>query len=390
MSATPLRSQSTRVRLLRLAAAIVAPALLFGAAASARADDAATAKAAAEAAKIVEAHRGSPEFWAPPAFDATPARGKTVWWISDYKTNILKQWALQGETAAAEAGLKFHLYDGGGSVPEQVRGFELAIAAKADAIVLGTGYPAVAFTAQVAQAKAAGIPVFSINSHPLGPDAPPRVEGHVADISYDYPAAGRLLADWFVADSGGKGHVLLVDITGLPSAGWTLDGFRAETKRLGVPVTISEAATSLGPSVQTDLANLAGTSLLRDPTIGYIIPPFDDFALFIQTGLSQAGASGAKVKTAGFNAVLTQVGNLKRGGTQLAIDLGGPNQWFSYAVIDNVLRVLSGQPAIHDYKIGYKVFDHENTQSIDATKEVATDWYGVDYGARFKELWGAK
>lgn len=381
-------SPITALRVPRFLAAAALAITLPLAASFAQAEDKPAGVAEAEA--IVKAHLGTPEFWAPPSFDSTPARGKTVWWISDYKTNILKQWAILGEKAAADGGLKWHLYDGGGSVPEQVRGFELAIAAKADAIVLGTGYPAAAFAAQVAKAKAAGIPVFSINSHPIGPDASPKVPGHVADISYNYPDAGKLLADWFVADSAGKGHVLLVDITGLPSAGWTLEGFRAEVKRLGVDAKISEAATSLGPSVQTDLANVASTAVLRDPSIGYIIPPFDDFALFVQTGLAQSGARGAKVKTAGFNAVLTQVTNLKRGGTPLKIDLGGPNPWFSYAVIDDVLRVLSGQPAIHDYKIGYKIFDHENTQSIDTTKEVDTDWYGVDYPAKFKAIWGVK
>ena len=275
-------------------------------------------------------------------------------------------------------------------MPEQVRGFNLAVAAKADAIVLGTGYPADAFAAQVAQAKAAGIPVFSINSHPLGPDAPPRVNGHTADVTYNYPDAGRLLADWFVADSGGKGHVLLVDVTGLPSSGWTLQGFKDEVKRLGAPVKISEASSSLGPNVQSDLANIARTAILRDPSIDYIIPPFDDFSLFVQTGLAQAGPAGAKVKTAGFNAVLTQVGNLKRGGTPLKIDLGGPNQWFSYAVIDDVLRSLTGQQIIYDYKIGYKVFNHDNAEKLDVTKEVATDWYGVDYADLFKKVWGGK
>ncbi len=344
-----------------------------------------------EARAIVEAHRANPTFWAPPAFDAAPARGKTVWWISDSNTNILKQWAILGQQAAEDAGLNFKLFDAtGGAVPEQVRGLDLAIAAKADAIVIGTGYPAVAFAAQVAAAKAAGIPVFSINSHPTGPDAPANVDGLIADVSYDYPGAGKLLADWFVADSGGKGHVLLVDITGLPSAGWTLEGFRAEVARLKVDAKISEAASSLSPAIQTDLANTARTALLRDPDIGYIIPPFDDFALFVQTGLTQAGPAGAKVKTAGFNAVLTQVTNLKTGGTPLAIDLGGPNQWFSYAVIDNVLRALTGQEIVRDYNFGFKVFDHENTQGIDTTKEVSTDWYGADYAALFKEVWGVK
>ena len=85
-----------------------------------------------------------------------------------------------------------------------------------------------------------------------------------------------------------------------------------------------------------------------------------------------------------------RVTNLKRGGTQLGIDLGGPNQWFAYAVIDDVLRQLTGQPIIHDYKIGYKVFTHDNTQSIDSTKEVSKDWYGVDYAELFKPIWGIK
>jgi len=372
-------------------AGVFAVALAFVTVSPTRADDdAAAAKAATEAQAIIDAHLGTPEFWAPPAFDASPAHGKTVWWITDFTVNILKQWAQLGEKAAEDSGLQVHLYDARGSVPEQVRGFGLATAAKADAIVLATGYPAVVFAPQVAAAKKAGIPVFSIVSHPLGADTDPKVDGLVADVSYDYPASGRLLADWFVADSKGKGHVLLIDIPGLLSAQWSLDGFRDEVKRLGAPVNISNAASSLGPSIQADLANVASTAILRDPTINYIIPPFDDYALFVQNGLSQAGAAGKNVKTAGFNAVLTQVTNLKRGGTQLGIDLGGPNQWFAYAVIDDVLRQLTGQPIVHDYKIGYKVFTHDNTQSIDSTKEVSKDWYGVDYAELFKPIWGIK
>lgn len=381
----PLSFDFTRTRRQWLGTALLGVTLLLPFSAAA-----ADATGVAEAQAIVDKHLGTPEFWAPPSFDIAAAKGRSVWWITDQKTNILKQWSLGGEEAAGVAGLKFHLFDAGNSVPEQVRGFDLAIAAKADAIVLGTGYPADAFAAQVGAAHKAGIPVFTINSHPLGPDAPAKIEGHVADVSYDYPGAGKLLADWFVADSGGKGHVLLVDIPGLPSAGWTLDGFRAEVKRLKSEVTVSEAASSLGPSIQTDLANVASTAILRDPGIGYIIPPFDDFALFLQQGLAQSGLAGAKVKTAGFNAVLTQVTNLKHGGTPLKIDLGGPNQWFSYAVIDDVLRALTGQPVIHNYRIGFKIFNHDNTQSIDTGKEVATEWYGVDYAAAFKTVWGLK
>ena len=89
------------------ASAAALTALVLFAAAPSRADDA--APGVKEAQGIVDAHLKTPEFWAPPAFDASKARGKSVWWISDYKTNILKQWAIQGEKAAADAGLNFHL-----------------------------------------------------------------------------------------------------------------------------------------------------------------------------------------------------------------------------------------------------------------------------------------
>ena len=47
--------------------------------------------------------------------------------------------------------------------------------------------------------------MFSLVSHPFGFDADPKVDGLVADVSYNYPDAGALLADWFVADSKARG-----------------------------------------------------------------------------------------------------------------------------------------------------------------------------------------
>jgi ribose transport system substrate-binding protein len=346
-------------------------------------DDAAVAEAAA----VIAAHAESPKFWAPPSFNTSSARGKTVWWIADQTQNILQQWAEAGSDAAKVAGLNFHLFDPGSSVAEHVRAFNLAIAAKADAIVLGDGYPAVAFSAQVADAKKHGIPVFSLVSHPFGADTDPKVDGLVADVSYNYPEAGKLLADWFVADSKGKGRALIIYLKGIPSGDWELEGFKDELKRLGTEASFTEASTNFGPSEQADTVNVVSTAILRDPSIGYVIPPFDSQALFAQTGLAQLGPSGAKIKTAGFNTILPQMTNLQRGGTPLKIDLGGPNVWLGYAAIDDVLRALTGQPVIHDYKIGYRVFDHKNVQGLNLSKEDDQNWYGIDYGALFKPVW---
>lgn len=358
--------------------------LIAAAPLAAHADQAAAVK---EAAGIVEAHLKSPEFWAPPAFDISKAKGKTIWWIADQSSNITEQWADAAKEAAELAGIKLNLFDPGASAPEHVRGFNLAITAGADAIVLADGHAALAYAAQVKAAKDAGIPVFSVVSHPLGADTEPRVEGLVADISYNYPEAGKLLADWFVADSNGEGHALLVDLQGIPSSQWELQGFKDELARLGTNAKFTEIATSYGQNLQADVANAVSTAILRDPSINYVIPPFDSLALFAQTGLAQLGPAGAKVKTAGFNAIIPQMQNLQKGGTPLQIDLGGPNVWLGYAVVDNVLRVLTGEAPIHDYKIGYKIFTHDNVQGLDVSKENDLNWYGIDYGALFKPVW---
>lgn len=352
------------------------------------ADDAKQKAAVAEARDIVQAHEKSPDFWAPPNFDASPARGKTIWWITDQHTDVFHQWTVAAEEAAKSAGVQFHLFDLNViSLEDHVRAFNLAIAAKADAIVLADATPAVSYAAQIAEAKKHGIPVVSVNGHPIGADTDPKVDGLFADASFDFPAAGRLLADWFVADSNGTGKVLVIRFQGVPPSDLVVEGFRAELKRLGAATTYAEATTSLGPNAQTDTANIAATGILRDPSIGYIIPPFDEWALFAQNGLAQVGPAGAKVKTAGFNTIPPQMQNLQRGGTPLKLDLGASNVWLGYAAVDDALRALSRQPAIHDYHVGFKIFTHENVQGLDVSKENDSNWYGIDYGALFRRGW---
>ena len=283
------------------------------------------------------------------------------------------------------------MFDPGSSLAEHTRAINLAVAAKADVIVLADGNPAVEFSQPVADAKKAGIPVFSLVSHPFDFNAAPKVDGLVADVSYNYPEAGALLADWFVADSKDNGRALIVALKGIPSGDWELQGFKDELKRLGSKASYVEAEVNTGPNEQQESVNLTSTSVLRDPDIRYIIPPFDSQALYIQTGLAQLGPGGAKIKTAGFNTILPQMSNLQRGGTPIKIDLGGPNVWLGYAAIDNVLRALTGQPLIHDYKIGYLIFDHDNVQGLNLSKEDDRNWYGFDYGAAFRTtVWGLK
>ncbi|MCW3063243.1 MAG: ABC-type sugar transport system periplasmic component-like protein [Solirubrobacterales bacterium] len=345
----------------------------------------------AQARALVDAASKTPKFFAPPAFATTKARGKTVWYVGDQSSNIIQEWTSGAKQALASQGVKLRVYDPGSASAEHIKGIQLAIANRAAAIILGDGWSPVVFSAQVAQAKKAGIPFFSLVSGT--PKFQPKVPGLALDVSYDYVAVGRLLADWFIADSNGKGDALLIESPDIPSSTFELNGFREEVAKLapGAKVTTKKFNATTAPNLGQDLvANIARTGILADPKLGYIIPAFDSQALYAQTGVQQAGA-GQRVKTAGFNSIVPQMQNLKKGNTPFRMDVGGVNVWLAYALADNVLRAIVGQPLVRDPHVGVRVFTHDNVQNLNVNAEDDAAWYEVDYPSLYTtKVWTKK
>jgi len=356
-----------------------------GATETGAADGVATAKA------NVEKAMQSPEFFAPPSFDPSPAKGKTVWWVGDQTSDIIKQWTKSAKEAFASQGVTLKVYDPGNTQSEHIKGINLAIAGKADAIILGDGNSPVSFAAQVKKAKDAGIPFFSLVAGT--PEHQPQVDGLVLDVSYDYVAVGRLLADWFIADSEGKGNVLLIESPDIPSSTLELDGFREEVAKLAPDAKVTTKKYSITSSPdggQKDVANIARTGILSDPKLGYIIPAFDSVAMFAETGVKLAGAQD-RIKLAGFNSIVPQMQALKKGDGPFKMDIGGVNEWLAYALADNVLRELSGVPLVKDPKVGVRIFTHDNVQDLNVDREDDAEWYAFDYPAQYPgKVWVSK
>ena len=356
-----------------------------GASTAAVSDGVATAQAS-----IAKASE-SPAFVAPASFDPSPAKGKTVWWIGDQTSDIIKQWTKSAKEAFATQGVTLKVYDPGNTAAEHIKGINLAIAGKADAIILGDGNSPVQFAAQVKKAKDAGIPFFSLVAGT--PEFQPKVDGLDLDVSYDYVAVGKLLADWFIADSKGKGNALLIESPDIPSSTLELNGFRDRVKELAPDAKVTTKKYSITKSADggaKDVANIARTSVVQDPKIDYIIPAFDSVALFAQTGVQLAGAQN-RVKLAGFNSIVPQMQALKKGNGPFKMDIGGVNEWLAYALADNVLRKLSDQPLVKDPKVGVRVFTHDNVQDLNVDRENDKEWYGFDYPAQYPgKVWVTK
>jgi ribose transport system substrate-binding protein len=348
-----------------------------------------TAGVARAKALIATAEKPLP-FWAPPSFNAAPARGKTVWWIASHSVSTETEWADAAQQAFQTAGVNFKFYNDTDQqdVAAHIQGIELAIAAKANAIVLADGGAASEYTAQIAQAKKAGIPVFVLVNG--DPEPQPDIPGLIVDTTYSYTETGELSAAWAVAHTDGKPNILIVNLgSGCPCIPLAINGFLSELKSLDPAAVVHNDNIALNETdMQDQVADFVRTGLLTDPSTNFVYPVFDNMAAFAVTGISGAQKS-ASVTTGGFNAVIPSMEELKAG-SSLQYDIGGPNDWLSWATADNVLRYLTGHPVIDNPHIGLRIFTHANVQDLNVTQENDLQWYGINLVQDYKKVWEIK
>ena len=318
-------------------------------------------------------------------FDATKAKGKTIWYISLSLTIPFEQFVLQGmQQGAALAGAKTVGFDGKFSPAEGTRGIEEAIQAKADLIFVDGFQPQVVAPA-IAEAKAAGIPILTANTQDPGPPLP----GYPADVigiaTHPFSEPGKIEADFVIADSKGKANVLFLSTTDVPVITTAVkDGFVNELNRLCPKCTVT--VESVPSSQWSGLTPKTASLIAAHPDVNYMVPDFDGMVIFMVPGVTSANAQ-KKVKIVSFNATPSVMKNISDHYV-VAGDTGGPNLVQGWAFADEGLRVLAGGQPLNDLNIPTRLFDTNNISSIDLTKQ-ESEWYGVgDYVSKFKAQWG--
>jgi ribose transport system substrate-binding protein len=340
------------------------------------------ASGVAEAQAALAAAQEPLEF-VPPSepFDVSAARGKDIWLISCCESvPILKQWRVTIQDALKPYGVSSTVFDGQGQISEWNRGMEQAIAAHPDAIVLIT-IPPEAIPAQIQAAKAAGVPVVAISS---GKPRTPLMDGVAAEVTVDNEVVGRLQADWFIVDSDGKGNADIINVSDARAANWQIKGLKEEITALcpDCKFIIDDApVTSWG----TRLATLTTSAIQRDPNLTHLLPLYDAMTFNMLPGIEQVGASD-RIRVGTYNATPALMKTLQAGNTPLLLDIGAPNDWFSYAIADATLRVLTDTPAVDDYHIGIRAFTTANVAGLDVSKENDAQWYGVDAAAEVPKI----
>jgi ABC-type sugar transport system substrate-binding protein len=300
--------------------------------------------------------------------------------------------AFHGCTAPAEAageaakklGWTVTQYDGGGSQQKQNAAILDAVSAGSNLILLMAIDPNFVQLG-LAAAKKANIPVRSGTDSTNSPNPVITPSGdnlnYVLDVSPDMPQVGHRMADWIVADSGGKANVLVVAADEFPTVKAVNKGLLAGLQACSgcvvqplLKTTGSQVATTLGPQTVGYLQ--------AHPEVNYVVGPFDPAAAFMVNAIAQAGL-GDRVR------LLSQLGDeqnldfIRNGRVQVA-DGAFDNAYLGYAVIDQSIRTLNGQPAIepNGENVPFRMLDATNLPPA------GSDWHAsYDYKSAFLKLW---
>ncbi len=365
-----------------------APAADTTAAAAAETTAAPAAGGVAEAEALVAKASEAPSFAAPAGvakYDFAALKGKKVAIINLVKAvPILTQWEDEMTKALDGSGITLTSVDGKFDPNEWGRGIEQAVAAKADAIFL-LGVPPTAVAPQIAEAKKAGIPVLASLQGYAGKSVA-TVADLTADVGFDYRVPGKLMGDWFVADSKGKGNALIMSSDDNSSSPDVWGAMQDEIKRLCPDCKVKREDSTVPQWSDGTLQQRAKALVQEDPTITHILAVYDGMTLAIEPGLVEAGVADT-IRVAGFNGTPAVMANVQKG-TAVKMDVGNPNMWFSAGAADAILSVLSGKKAIEDPGVPFRIFTPDNLKGIDTSKEDPKNWYGIDPLGGYRAAWG--
>ena len=195
---------------------------------------------------------------------------------------------------------------------------------------------------------------------------------------------GKVLADFFISDSKGKGNIVIEHVPAYPILGGFTDGFQAEVKALCPDckvkiqnITIPDLAAGKVPSVMV-------SALRTNPDANYVGFDVGPFATGIDSALAAAGLS-SKVKIIGEAADEAAIAALKAG--KHTAWTGFDPVYSTYVMMDAMFRDSLGMP-IDQKQAGLQttqILTKDNVGSATSRR-----WSEPkDALDQFKKLWGS-
>jgi len=129
-------------------------------------------------------------------------------------------------------------------------------------------------------------------------------------------------------------------------------------------------------TMPTKLPGQIASALQADPTLEYVVAPFDAGVTFVRQGVQQGGGKAKIASFEGDPPTMKTIGD----GVQVA-DMAGPNVWTGWHSVDSLARLMLDEP-VKDTPMPMRLFTTDN-------KDETAGWEGdLDFRTRYKQLWG--
>lgn len=343
----------------------------------------------AYAAAQIEAASADPKFlFTGEAFDMSKIAGKIIFNIPNTSAiPYIEAVDLEAQELAESYGATWIEYSTAGLPTEHSAGVDQAINSNADLIILAQGVNAELITPALERAKEAGIPVLSTHTYQNGTDLPPALEGLVTSrTTAPFNEAGRLMADYAIKDTEGKGEILIVNSSEVPPSNGMVAAMKDEISAQCGECKVTEVDVA-STAWATDLASTVQASFQTNPNINYVLPVYDSMMLFVESAVISSGKTG-QVKTASFNGT-PSILKLMQDGDVVAMNVGEDVSWLAWSTLDEAGRILTGAPLTSDGNqyTPLKVFTDANLAETGNPPE-AGKGYGNAHKAGYEALWG--
>jgi ribose transport system substrate-binding protein len=237
---------------------------------------------------------------------SAPPAGKTIVMLgTNNPSNVIVQQGLQKLAGMAHWNYSLVSYDPAN--PGTFTAAETTALAKHPQYLVEAGLPLTA--SQLAMAKSAGAKWILDSVYPVS--VTPPVIAQVDSYAQD-ALMGKITADYFVSDSGGKGNAVIEHVPAYPILDGFTTGFANEVKAQCPACKLSTTNITIPDLVAGKVPSDLVSALRSNSSANYLV--FDDgpFADGVTSALSAAGLNG-KVKVIGEAADQAGIAALKNG-----------------------------------------------------------------------------
>jgi ribose transport system substrate-binding protein len=254
---------------------------------------------------------------------------------------------------------------------------QTALSKKPDAVIIAGNAPKTYGAATLKAYKDAKVPLIVGSVCPLTV-VDPLVAG-MAGCEVE-EAAGKALANWFIADSKGKGKALFVNVKAIPSLAAFVKAFSTEVDAKCASCDVQVLEATLTQVTENQVVPSAVNKLRADSSFNYLLFDNAQFSKGIVPALKAAGLDG-KVTVGGRSADEGAIGALKAGakGAWTAM----PYNVLGYGNVDSAIRSMLGETDAQPVIPPVQLLTSKNAADVQVPFRAPQD--ALD---QYKKIWG--